>query len=1650
MRSTKIQSVAAFVAARIAGPTRAASCGAQHAQQRRADIPGADRTVKSLDMTTRLRRVLFSAPVIATAGLFALYLAGGFFVLPAILKWQVEKQVPERLGHRVSVGAVRFNPLVFRIEVDDLALSDPDGGPMLGFRRLLADFELRSVVDRAWVFSRVVLEAPVLRVDLAKDGEHNFSTFLERLRGTEEPAQEAGALPRLVVKRVALTDGRIDYSDRLLAEPLVAHIEPVQIEIDDLSTLPSAAARYHLSASTAGGETLMLAGELGLNPVVATGTLALQEIAVATLARGLSRLVAVDRPAGRIGLAASYDLAVDSGGTVSGTVQDVDLHAAKLSVGAPGAAGSLLAMETLSLGQGRIDFGKREVGFAKVLLAKGSVAAAVDARGGIDWAAVARPNPAGPPEVPAMQTPSVTTVDGPGSANSAIASSPWRVVVASMEISDIAIDYSDAVSGRSASVARVGIDTASTIEIGPAGTRIELVSPSMVLTGAAIGEPEQSAELGEVSFQGKRITLRADAGRVDVDGEKLRGTLAAVQIAQAADGLGLRTASLSTETLSVAQANGEIRVVAGGTDASMSGLAARRGDERAAIEELSLTGRSATFSSADGGKLDLALDAIRTTASAVALHRDVDGIEIRTATLGGDSITLMLLDGRLRFAGSGARAAASGVGARQGPDRIALEDATFAAKEVSVTAGGESPDPSGVQVRVAGAALRLATVGVVAQGASSNVLRIAKASIGADSLALGVPDGPVDLTGEGLTAALSDVVMNSPANATEMARLGTVTLAGGTLDLSDRVLSAEKLAVADGSAQTWIDAQGKFNGLIVIRGLAAATADGEPVATDAPGPSAPWRLALKSAAVDGFSVGFEDRRAPPALAVGLEAIRARVMDLDTASATPMQVEIQATVAGGGEVRTRGNVSMDTGKADLEVKLADIALAPMQRYLSEIADLRLASGTVSTEGRLRYGDAAGAGARVAYEGSLAVDRLLLEEVLSKRPFLAWDSVATDDIVLTFEPNGADIGELRVDGLSGRLIIAENQTVNLTDVLKKGQAPQAAPASPRRPGEDPFPVTIARVRVAGGALDFADLSLRPQFRARMHELKGVITGLGTDADSSAKLQLDARVDRYGTARIRGRISVLDPAKLTDIDMAFRNLEMTSLSPYVVKFAGYRIAAGRLALDLQYQVDNGKLRGKNKIVLKEVSLGEKVESPGALDLPLELALAILKDADGVIDIGSAGQRRPERSAVRLRGGDRQGDGEPVRQDRHRAVRGARRNGRRRREETGHNRLRTRQRHHRAAGAPEAGGGRARVEGTARAAPRRAADLRAGGRHGGAEVAGGAQRHRQADRRRNSAGRGSGSDRHGEPARPTRDRGGVRPTPQPRGARRAEAPRHRGRDTGRRKRRIACAAIEARHGHADRERRANIGKTSAGPAAGVLSEPRPADDQHDAGFRADARATRGPARRSRRARAHDRWRRACHPGCARCAAQGNRYGRNHGRIAARARGRQMSGPGPGVLRRLEQFVWGTPERADARVADLRAARRPHCADAGAGPRAGPIDAPRNEPRLYDAAVDRAAARALVLGAEGVRRLQPDPADAAGLPRTARRGGCGDRASHHAVHREHECGGARRTRPRAAAVHGDIAGAEDRGVAELHLARSASLGPSASGSAAT
>jgi hypothetical protein len=163
-----------------------------------------------------------------------------------------------------------------------------------------------------------------------------------------------------------------------------------------------------------------------------------------------------------------------------------------------------------------------------------------------------------------------------------------------------------------------------------------------------------------------------------------------------------------------------------------------------------------------------------------------------------------------------------------------------------------------------------------------------------------------------------------------------------------------------------------------------------------------------------------------------------------------------------------------------------------------------------------------------------------------------------------------------------------------------------------------MTIGLVRIANGTADYADFSMQPNFATGIQDLHGTIKGLSSDPSSRATVHLQGRVDRYAPVDISGVINLLAATTYSDIRMKFRGLQLTRMTPYAVRFAGYKIASGTMDADLHYKVDHGTLKADHTLTIDQLQLGDQVASPHATKLPLRLAVALLKDRDGVIRIG------------------------------------------------------------------------------------------------------------------------------------------------------------------------------------------------------------------------------------------------------------------------------------------------------------------------------------------------------------------------------------------------------------------------------------------------
>jgi hypothetical protein len=188
----------------------------------------------------------------------------------------------------------------------------------------------------------------------------------------------------------------------------------------------------------------------------------------------------------------------------------------------------------------------------------------------------------------------------------------------------------------------------------------------------------------------------------------------------------------------------------------------------------------------------------------------------------------------------------------------------------------------------------------------------------------------------------------------------------------------------------------------------------------------------------------------------------------------------------------------------------------------------------------------------------------------------------------------------------------------DAAASGGPESMAGASPSAQSSAPaMPMTIGTVRVIDGSVNYADFWIQPNFAVGIQALNGTIDGLSSDPKSRAKVKLEGKVDRYAPVSITGELNLMAATVYTDIKMSFKGLELTTMTPYSGHFAGYKIDKGKLSVDLSYKVDQRKLDAEQHFVIDQLQLGEAVESPEAVHLPLKLAVALLKDRNGVIDL-------------------------------------------------------------------------------------------------------------------------------------------------------------------------------------------------------------------------------------------------------------------------------------------------------------------------------------------------------------------------------------------------------------------------------------------------
>lgn len=398
---------------------------------------------------------------------------------------------------------------------------------------------------------------------------------------------------------------------------------------------------------------------------------------------------------------------------------------------------------------------------------------------------------------------------------------------------------------------------------------------------------------------------------------------------------------------------------------------------------------------------------------------------------------------------------------------------------------------------------------------------------------------------------------------------------------------------------------------------ATATATETTASAKPAAPSKPWQVLLRDTQLRDYRIHLADKVPKEPVAIDVGPLNLDLTGFDSLNKSPFKLKLDTGVGKQGKLTADGEVNLAPVRANLNVTTRDIDLRVAQSYVTPFIRLEVRSGMLNSD--LAVDLKSTEPLALGITGKAQVDQLHTLDTLKSRDFVKWQRLNVEG--LNFQlGDSLTIASVNIDQPYARFMIADDRSTNIDDLLipqPADQAPAAPKAKAAASSEKPMGIRIGEVNITNGSANFADFSLTPNFATAVQQLNGKIGTLDNRQDKPATVNINGKVDRYAPVTIKGALNPFNPMASLDIATSFKRVELTTLTPYSGKFAGYRIRKGRLNLDLHYLITKGQLKAENKVVVEQLQLGEKVDSPDAVNLPLKLAIALLKDTDGKISI-------------------------------------------------------------------------------------------------------------------------------------------------------------------------------------------------------------------------------------------------------------------------------------------------------------------------------------------------------------------------------------------------------------------------------------------------
>ena len=462
----------------------------------------------------------------------------------------------------------------------------------------------------------------------------------------------------------------------------------------------------------------------------------------------------------------------------------------------------------------------------------------------------------------------------------------------------------------------------------------------------------------------------------------------------------------------------------------------------------------------------------------------------------------------------------------------------------------------------------------------------------------------------------------------EGAKVDRIVLNGARASLKERSAEVDAVEFSDGNIRLSRDAKGNISPLALLKKENKGKSAAKPEKKDAP---PPFNLTLKKVAASGFNISFTDRMKEMEPVFLIKKLRFSLDNITAPRFNPIPFDMAAGYGKKGSISVRGSVEPKPLKIQGACVLKRIPITDAGAYLPDDLNITIADGLLDT--KLGFSlSRAGEALAGNFRGSMGISSFNSLDA-DDHEFLKWESLQLDNIRGGLNPFSLNISGVSLSRFYSRIIVNKDGTLNLQEIRGKGKKAETAKEDSSKPQSTAHPtpvsspspppaskkglIKVGTVTMQDGTIAFIDHHTKPEYSSTMVNLGGRVSGLSSEVNTTADVDLRGNLENHSPLRITGRINPLRDDLFVDLKVSFTDIELSPLTPYSGTYLGYAVDKGKLFLDLKYHIENKSLDASNNIFIDQFTFGNRVESDKATSLPVRLAVALLKDRKGEIHL-------------------------------------------------------------------------------------------------------------------------------------------------------------------------------------------------------------------------------------------------------------------------------------------------------------------------------------------------------------------------------------------------------------------------------------------------